>query len=73
MTRSGQKAPRTPAAPSGWHKRESGDWGHVVDEVILAVSRRFDADARRVAIGGPSMGGFGAYHLALSYKAVSAP
>jgi hypothetical protein len=54
---------------SWWHKRRSGDWGrYVAREVIPAVSRRFDADPRRVAIGGPSMGGFGAYHLALEYK-----
>ncbi|MFN8164433.1 MAG: alpha/beta hydrolase-fold protein [Solirubrobacterales bacterium] len=50
--------------------RESGDWGrYVAREVIPEVSRRrFDADPHRVAIGGPSMGGFGAYHLALRYK-----
>lgn len=54
---------------SWWHRRASGDWDrYVVREVIPAVSRRFDADPRRVAIGGPSMGGFGAYHLALVYK-----
>jgi enterochelin esterase-like enzyme len=39
-----------------------------VREVIPAVSRRFDADPRRVAIGGISMGGFGAYHLGLAYR-----
>lgn len=51
---------------SYWHDRESGDWGrYVVDEVIPQVSRRFDLDPRRVAIGGISMGGFGAYDLAL--------
>jgi S-formylglutathione hydrolase FrmB len=48
-----------------WHDRASGDWGtYVVDEVIPQVARRFGADARRVAIGGISMGGFGALHLA---------
>lgn len=51
---------------SYWHDRESGDWGrYVLDEVIPQVARLFDADPRRVAIGGVSMGGFGAYDLAL--------
>ncbi|MBK5221204.1 MAG: alpha/beta hydrolase, partial [Thermoleophilia bacterium] len=36
-------------------------------EVIPAVSRRFGTDPRRVAIGGISMGGFGAYDLALKH------
>jgi len=72
MTRLGRKAPVI-AFPDGeeswWHKRASGDWGrYVVREVIPAVSRRFDADPRRVAIGGISMGGFGAYHLGLVYR-----
>lgn len=72
VIRLGTEAPVI-AMPDGddswWHKRQSGDWGrYVVREVIPAVSRRFDADPRRVAIGGPSMGGFGAYHLALRYK-----
>lgn len=53
-------------ADSYWHDRASGDWGrYVLDEVIPQVARRFDADPRRVAIGGVSMGGFGAYDLAL--------
>lgn len=68
----GRKAPVI-AFPDGeegwWHRRASGDWGrYVVREVIPAVSRRFDADPRRVAIGGISMGGFGAYHLGLAYR-----
>lgn len=72
VIRLGDEAPVI-AMPDGddswWHKRKSGDWGrYVVREVIPAVSRRFDADPNRVAIGGPSMGGFGAYHLALRYK-----
>jgi S-formylglutathione hydrolase FrmB len=50
---------------SYWHDRADGDWGrYVTGEVIPAVSRRFGADPRRVAIGGISMGGFGAYDLA---------
>lgn len=71
IARLGEEAPVV-AFPDGeeswWHERESGDWErYVVREVIPAVSRRFDADPRRVAIGGISMGGFGAYHLGLAY------
>jgi S-formylglutathione hydrolase FrmB len=64
--------PRAPiiAFPDGgdhsyWHDRADGAWSrYVTDEVIQAVARRFHADARRVAIGGISMGGFGALNLA---------
>jgi poly(3-hydroxybutyrate) depolymerase len=53
---------------SYWHDRATGNWGtYVVDEVITEVTRRFDADPERVAIGGISMGGFGAYDLALDH------
>lgn len=53
---------------SYWHDRATGDWGtYVMDEVIPAVERRFGTDPRRVAIGGISMGGFGAYALALEH------
>jgi S-formylglutathione hydrolase FrmB len=61
------------ALPAGdkdkyWHDRESGDWGrYVVREVIPQVARKFGADRRRVAIGGISMGGFGAFDLARLY------
>jgi S-formylglutathione hydrolase FrmB len=71
LRRLGARAPVI-AFPDGgegwWHDRASGDWGrYVVREVIPAVSRRFDTDRRRVAIGGISMGGYGAYHLGLEY------
>jgi S-formylglutathione hydrolase FrmB len=50
---------------SYWHDRDGGDWGqYVVDEVIPQVAHRFGADPDRVAIGGISMGGFGAYDIA---------
>ena len=50
---------------SYWHDRDGGAWGrYVMKEVIPQVVRRFGADRRRVAIGGISMGGFGAYDLA---------
>jgi S-formylglutathione hydrolase FrmB len=54
------------SADSYWHDRSEGEWGtFVLDEVIPQVARSFGADPRRVAIGGVSMGGFGAYDLAL--------
>jgi S-formylglutathione hydrolase FrmB len=50
---------------SYWHRRGSGDRArYVVDEVIPAAVRRAHADPRRVAIGGISMGGFGAFDIA---------
>jgi S-formylglutathione hydrolase FrmB len=46
-------------------RRRSGDWArYVLDEVIPRAVRRLHADGRRVAIGGISMGGFGAYDIA---------
>jgi enterochelin esterase-like enzyme len=64
----GSRAPIV-AFPSGgdsyWHDRADGDWGrYVVREVIPEVVRRYGIDRRRVAIGGISMGGFGAYDIA---------
>jgi S-formylglutathione hydrolase FrmB len=51
-----------------WHNRAEGDWDtYVVDEVIPLVERRFGIDPKRVAIGGISMGGFGAYDIALHH------
>jgi S-formylglutathione hydrolase FrmB len=70
LARLGARAPVL-AFPDGgehsyWHNRAEGGWGtYVMREVIPAVSRRFGIDPRRVAIGGISMGGFGAYDLAL--------
>ena len=50
---------------SFWHDRDSGDWGsYVLDELIPRLVERFDIDPAKVAIGGISMGGFGAYDLA---------
>jgi S-formylglutathione hydrolase FrmB len=68
----GRKAPIV-AFPDGgdhsyWHDRDSGDWGrYVMREVIPKVERRFGIDPHRLAIGGISMGGFGAYDLALKH------
>jgi S-formylglutathione hydrolase FrmB len=48
-----------------WHNRRGGNWGsYVLSEVIPEAQRRFKTDPRRVALGGISMGGFGAYDLA---------
>lgn len=68
----GRRAPVV-AFPEGrmswWRDRSDGDWGrYVVREVIPAMARRFNLDRRRVAIGGISMGGYGAYHLGLRYR-----
>ncbi len=50
---------------SYWHDRDTGDWGtYVTDEVIPQMAEKFGADPDRVAIGGISMGGFGALDLA---------
>ena len=74
----GSRAPIV-AFPDGddhsyWHGRDSGDWdAYVVHEVIPQVARRFDADPHRIAIGGISMGGFGAYDLGSTTPAASAP
>ncbi len=53
---------------SYWHDRADGDWGqYVAREVIPEAEKRLHTDPRRVAIGGLSMGGFGAYDIARLY------
>jgi enterochelin esterase-like enzyme len=69
LSRLGAEAPVV-AFPDGerswWHNRASGDWErYVMREVIPTVRRRFHTDPGRVAVGGISMGGYGAYHLGL--------
>jgi S-formylglutathione hydrolase FrmB len=65
----GSKAPDV-VFPSGgdhsyWHARNSGDWArYVLDEVIPEAIRRLHADPHRIAIGGISMGGYGAFEIA---------
>ncbi len=50
---------------SYWHDRRGGSWGsYVLHEAIPAALSRSGADTHRVAIGGISMGGFGALDLA---------
>jgi enterochelin esterase-like enzyme len=52
-------------AHSYYHDRNDGAWGSMIlDEAIPDAARRFGTPAGRVAIGGISMGGFGAIHLA---------
>jgi S-formylglutathione hydrolase FrmB len=47
-----------------WHDDANGRWGsYVLREAIPAALARSGADSRRVAIGGISMGGFGALDL----------
>jgi len=69
LQRLGSRAPVI-LIPSGgdhsyWHDRQDGAWGsYVVREAIPAALARTHADARRLAIGGVSMGGFGALDIA---------
>ncbi len=50
---------------SYWHDRLSGAWGtYVMREVIPQAIAALHADGSRIAIGGISMGGFGAFDLA---------
>lgn len=53
---------------SYWHDRSTGGWAtYVMEEVIPEVERIYETDPRRIAVGGISMGGFGAYELALEH------
>jgi S-formylglutathione hydrolase FrmB len=50
---------------SYWHNRRDGDWATaLLHEAIPSALTRSHADRQRVAIGGISMGGFGALDLA---------
>jgi enterochelin esterase-like enzyme len=69
LRRLGDRAPVVvmPAGGEGsyWHDRKDGRWGsYVMREVIPEAQKRFKTDPDRVAIGGVSMGGFGALNLA---------
>jgi len=69
LRRLGHNAPAI-LIPSGgdhsyWHDRADGPWGtYVVREAIPAALARTHAGVHRLAIGGVSMGGFGALDLA---------
>lgn len=65
----GDRAPVVLLANGGdhsyYHDRADGGWGtYILQEAIPAALERSGADAERVAIGGVSMGGFGAFDLA---------
>ena len=69
LDRLGSRAPAVLLVNGGrssyFHDRSSGAWGrYVLRTAIPAGLRKLGADPRRVAIGGISMGGFGALHLA---------
>jgi S-formylglutathione hydrolase FrmB len=50
---------------SYWHARSSGNWSrYVLDEVIPRALAVTHADPQRIAIGGISMGGYGAFEIA---------
>ncbi len=50
---------------SWYHDRRSGRWASMIlDDAIPDAVRRFHARPDRIAIGGISMGGYGALHLA---------
>jgi S-formylglutathione hydrolase FrmB len=65
----GDRAPVVLLADGGdhsyWHDRRDGPWGsYVMREAIPPAITRFDANPRRIGVGGFSMGGFGAFDLA---------
>jgi poly(3-hydroxybutyrate) depolymerase len=69
LSRLGAGAPIVVALDGGdhsyWHDRRGGRWGsYVLREAIPAAVRELGADGSRVAIGGISMGGYGAFELA---------
>lgn len=68
----GRRAPDLVLVDGGnhsyFHDRADGPWGrYVLQEAIPAGIARVHGDAQRVAIGGISMGGFGALDLALEH------
>jgi poly(3-hydroxybutyrate) depolymerase len=69
LARLGSRAPIVVALDGGdhsyWHDRRGGRWGtYVLREAIPQAVRVLGADPARVAIGGISMGGYGAFELA---------
>jgi predicted esterase len=51
-----------------WHNRAEGKWEDwVMKEVLPRVERRYGVDPHKIAIGGISMGGFGALDIALKH------
>jgi predicted esterase len=69
LDRLGSRAPVVVEVNGGegsyYHDRDDGRWGsYVVREAIPAAVERFGTDPKRIAIGGTSMGGFGALDIA---------
>lgn len=69
LKRLGEQAPAVLLVDGGdhsyYHDRADGKWGaYVVREAIPAAVQHLRADPTRIAIGGISMGGFGALDLA---------
>lgn len=69
LAREGRRAPDILFPDGGgkayWHNRESGAWGsYVTREVLPRAIAKLHADGRRLAIGGVSSGGFGAFDIA---------
>ncbi len=69
LARLGRRAPVVVVVNGGahsyYHDRRDGRWGSMVlDEAIPDAVRRFGTKPGRIAIGGISMGGYGALHLA---------
>ena len=65
----GERAPIVVLPDGGeasyFHDRAEGRWGsYVVEEVVPGATERFEVDEERLAIGGISMGGFGALDIA---------
>jgi S-formylglutathione hydrolase FrmB len=74
LERLGDRAPAVLLVNGGdhsyYHDRRDGQWGaYVLQEAVPAAVRRLRADPRRIAIGGISMGGFGALDLARLHPA----
>jgi enterochelin esterase-like enzyme len=69
LARLGNAAPVVVAVNGGassyYHDRKSGAWGrYLFREAIPQAVAKYRVDAKRIAIGGTSMGGFGALDLA---------
>ena len=69
LDRLGDRAPVVLAVNGGkssyYHDRDGGRWGsYVTREAIPAAVERYGVDRERIAIGGTSMGGFGALDIA---------
>ena len=71
LARLGSRAPVVALLNGGghsyYHDRADGRWGSMIlDEAIPDAVARFHTSPGRIAIGGISMGGYGALHLAAS-------